>query len=129
MAQRFAREGATVVVADLIYDRAVETAAMIVEGGGDALAVQADVSESAQVTAMVEGAIAAYGKVDILVNNAGISSRDNVLAIEEDDWDHTFDVVLKSVYLCSKAVLPGMIERRTGAILNITVERPVSGSE
>jgi meso-butanediol dehydrogenase/(S,S)-butanediol dehydrogenase/diacetyl reductase len=120
MALRFAAEGASVVVADLNAARAQETAAFISASGGRALALVADVSDADQVAAMVNEAEAAFGRVDILVNNAGISSGDNILSIDEDGWDHTFDVVLKSVYLCSKAVLPGMIERRAGAILNIT---------
>jgi NAD(P)-dependent dehydrogenase (short-subunit alcohol dehydrogenase family) len=120
MALTFAREGAAVVVADLVAERARETAALVTDAGGRALGVQTDVSDAGQVAAMAEQAVAAFGGVDVLVNNAAISGDDNILKIDEAGWDRTFDVVLKSVYLCSKTVLPGMIERCSGAILNIT---------
>lgn len=120
MALRFAEEGAAVVVADLVEERAVETAVLVAANGGRAIGVAADVSDAAQVQTIVDRALAAFGKVDILVNNAAIPGADNILKIEETGWDRTFSVVLKSAYLCSKAVLPGMIERRSGAIVNIT---------
>lgn len=119
IAELFAAEGASVVVADLVPERAVEVAAGITAGGGQAVDVAADVSKSGMVAAMVEKATAVHGRVDILVNNAGLSVGDSVLDVNEAAWDLNIDVVLKSVYLCSKAVLPGMIERGRGVILNI----------
>jgi meso-butanediol dehydrogenase / (S,S)-butanediol dehydrogenase / diacetyl reductase len=115
----FAREGASVVVADLVADRATETAALIAAAGGRATGVAADVSKAEQAAAMVAVAVEAFGRVDILVNNAGLSVGDTVLDFDEAAWDLNLDVVLKSVYLCSRAVLPGMIERGHGNILNI----------
>jgi NAD(P)-dependent dehydrogenase (short-subunit alcohol dehydrogenase family) len=120
MALRFAEEGAAVAVADLIPERAAETAELIAKARGRGIGIDADVTDAAQVEAMVARGIAEFGQIDILVNNAGISVGDNILKIDEPGWDHTFDVCLKSAYLCSKAVLPGMIERRSGAILNIS---------
>ena len=119
-AQLFAREGAAVVAADKIGERAEETAQLIVEAGGRAAGVQADVSVAADVQKMVDAAVAAFGRVDILVNNAGLSVGDSILDFDEAAWDLNLDVVLKSVYLCSRAVLPGMIERGGGVILNIS---------
>jgi meso-butanediol dehydrogenase/(S,S)-butanediol dehydrogenase/diacetyl reductase len=115
----FAAEGAKVVAADLIGERATETAALIEQSGGRAIGVTADVSKAGQVAALVAAAADAYGRVDILVNNAGLSVGDTVLDFDEAAWDLNLDVVLKSVYLCSRTVIPGMIERKHGIILNI----------
>jgi NAD(P)-dependent dehydrogenase (short-subunit alcohol dehydrogenase family) len=119
-AERFAREGARVVVADLVAARAEETAAMIAGAGGEALAVAADVSDAAAVATLAERALAAYGRVDILVNNAAVSRGDDIRAIDEAEWDFSLAVVLKSAYLCSRAFVPQMIERRAGAIVNVS---------
>ena len=109
--RRFAAEGATVVVADLIAERAEEVAAEI--GGA---AVQADVTVAADVARLVDAA----GRIDVLVNNAGGGMADDLLEISEEEWDTDVAVNLKSAFLCSKAVLPGMIERGSGVILNIS---------
>ena len=110
-AKRLAAEGAAVVVADLVHERAESVAAEI---GGTA--VQADVTAAADVTRMVEAA----GAVDVLVNNAGGGMADDVLEISEEEWEADVRLNLTSTYLCSKAVLPGMIERGSGVIVNIT---------
>jgi NAD(P)-dependent dehydrogenase (short-subunit alcohol dehydrogenase family) len=115
----FAKEGAKVVVADRYPERAEETAARIKSAGGEAIGVPVDVAAVAAVTAMTEQAVARYGRVDALVNNAGISVGDDILTIDEATWDLNLNVVLKGVFLCSKAVLPGMLERRRGVIVNI----------
>lgn len=110
ISRRIASEGASVVVADLLGDRAEEVAAEI---GGRA--VQADVTVEADVARMVEAA----GAVDVLINNAGGGMADDLLEISEEAWDTDVRVNLKSAFLCSKAVLPGMIERGGGVIVNI----------
>lgn len=127
IAERFAREGARVIVNDLHRDRAEETVQRIAEAGGEALAIQADVTQSAAVQAMVEQGMAAFGWIDILVNNAGASQGDDILTFDEATWDWNLAVVLKSVYLCSRAVLPQMIERRSGAIVNISSVNGIVG--
>ena len=119
IAENFAAEGARIVVADVVEERARETVDTIVSSGGRAVAVTADVSEGAQVAKMVEQATAAYGAIEILVNNAAIVSGDDILDLDEETWDRDLKVVLKSVALCSKAVVPAMIERRRGSIVNI----------
>lgn len=117
--ERFAREGATVVAADRYLDRAEETARLITDAGGTALGVAADVASGEAVTAMADRVQVEFGRVDVLVNNAGLSVGDDILTFDEATWDLNLNVVLKSVFLCSKAVLPGMLERRRGAIINI----------
>jgi NAD(P)-dependent dehydrogenase (short-subunit alcohol dehydrogenase family) len=119
IAERFAREGATVVAADVIPARAEETIARIKAAGGDGLALNADVANAPSVTTMVEQTIDAYGRVDVLVNNAGLSAGDDILTIDEKTWELNLNVVLKGAFLCSKAVLPGMLERKRGVIINI----------
>jgi NAD(P)-dependent dehydrogenase (short-subunit alcohol dehydrogenase family) len=116
----FAREGARVVAAD--YDAAggQETARLIGEQGGEAVFVRADVSDPASVQAMVEAAVGRYGAIDILHNNAGIDlpRATNVVDTRLEDWDRTLAVNLKGVFLCCKWVLPGMVARGGGAIVN-----------
>jgi meso-butanediol dehydrogenase/(S,S)-butanediol dehydrogenase/diacetyl reductase len=119
IAERFAREGARVVVADRNLPGAEETVARVVHAGGAALAVETDVADAAAVGALVSRAEQTYGRVDVLVNNAAASAGDDILTIDESTWDWNLAVVLKSAFLCSKAVLPGMIDRRRGAIVNI----------
>jgi meso-butanediol dehydrogenase/(S,S)-butanediol dehydrogenase/diacetyl reductase len=109
--RRLAAEGATVVVADLVGERAEEVAAEI---GGSA--VQVDVTVAAEVARMVEAA----GRIDVLVNNAGGGMADDLLEISEEEWDADVELNLKSAFLCSKAVLPGMVAQGSGVILNIT---------
>ena len=117
MAHKFAAEGAKVAVIDWKGEKAEEVAAEI---GGSAHAVRADVSKGAEVKAMVKEVASKLGPVDVLVNNAAIADGDDVLKIDEPTWDRDVAVVLKSVFLCSQAVLPSMIDRGHGVIVNIT---------
>src|SRR5256712_12198061 len=119
MAKRLAAEGARVAVVDWHGDRAAECAGEIAQTAGHAVAVRADVSVGADVATMVGEVTSRLGPVDVLVNNAAIADGDDVLEIEEPTWDRDVSVVLKSVFLCSKAVLPSMIERHAGVIVNI----------
>jgi meso-butanediol dehydrogenase / (S,S)-butanediol dehydrogenase / diacetyl reductase len=118
-AKRFAAEGASVVVADIVPEKAEEVAREIVEAGGKAIGIRADVSRAADVAAMRATAEDAFEHLDVLVNNAAIEGGDDILAIDEATWDRDLAVCLKSVFLCSKEVLPGMIARRRGVIVNI----------
>jgi 3-oxoacyl-[acyl-carrier protein] reductase len=104
-------------------ERAAEAAALakdIVKAGGRAIAVGADVSNSAAVAAMVQGATSELGPVDILVNNAGIAIVRGVDDLTEADFDATMLVNLKSAFLCTQAVLPGMRSKKWGRIVNIS---------
>jgi NAD(P)-dependent dehydrogenase (short-subunit alcohol dehydrogenase family) len=119
MAKRFAAEAAKVAVVDWLGDRADAVAAEILDAGGHAVSIHTDVSSAAGVDSMVASAASRLGPVDVLVNNAAIADGDDVLKIDDATWDRDVSVVLKSVFLCSKAVLPSMIERGRGAIVNI----------
>ncbi|MCL6647613.1 MAG: beta-ketoacyl-ACP reductase [Chloroflexi bacterium] len=114
-AERFAREGAIVVIADLNLPRGEEVAATIGEG---AFALELDVSDAASVQAAVERVLAQEGRVDILVNNAGITRDARTVKMTEDQFDAVVAVNLKGVWLCSRAVAPAMIARGSGVILN-----------
>src|SRR5258706_57286 len=97
-----------------------DVVAEIKSGGGDAIAVQGDVSQFAVAQQVVSAATSAYGRLDILVNNAG-TTRDALLAtMKEDDFDAIIQQNLKSVFNCSKAALRQMIGQRYGRIVNMT---------
>ena len=116
MAGRFAAEGAKVAVVDWHEDRAQEVSSAT----PGSIPIVADVSSEKDVESMAATAGSRLGPVDVLVNNAAIADGDDVLKMDGRTWDHDVEVVLKSVFLCSKAVLPSMIERRGGVIVNIT---------
>ncbi len=99
---------------------AAETVRIIEALGRRAVAVQADVSRAAEVTAMVEAASAALGPIDMLVNNAGWAKRQEIDEITEADWDAMMAVNLKSAFLVTKAVLPHMRAQRWGRIVNVS---------
>jgi len=93
----------------------------IVSGGGRAISVQADVTRASEVGSLVEQTIAEFGPIDVLVNNAGsLVERLKILELTEERWDEVIDLNLKSAFLCSKAVAASMIERKTGAIINVS---------
>ncbi|MDY0041068.1 MAG: 3-oxoacyl-ACP reductase family protein [Desulforhabdus sp.] len=102
------------------HREAEETCAAVRASGRRAIAVQADVSQSSEVSRMVEKVERELGKIDILVNNAGIIHRDRLENIREEDWDRVISVNLKSVFLVTQAVLPGMRQRRWGRIINLS---------
>ncbi|WP_028209378.1 SDR family oxidoreductase [Paraburkholderia mimosarum] len=125
IARAFAAEGAAVVLAELDGATAVATAREIAGAfdGARMLAVQTDVtqpaSEPTSVRAAVEAAQRAFGPVDVLVNNAGINVFADPLTMTDDDWRRCFAVDLDGVWNGCRAVLPGMVERRAGSIINI----------
>jgi 3-oxoacyl-[acyl-carrier protein] reductase len=93
----------------------------ILSTGGRAITVQADVTRASDVEALVKRAAEEFGPVDVLVNNAGsLVERLRILELTEERWDEVMDLNLKSAFLCSKAVVPSMIERKAGAIINLS---------
>jgi NAD(P)-dependent dehydrogenase (short-subunit alcohol dehydrogenase family) len=118
-AQIFAREGASVVVADIDEDGGRDTVRSIEEAGGRATFVRTDVSVREDVHAMVRCAVDTYGGLDCAHNNAGVAAPMAPLADYPDDgWDRTLAVMLTGVYHCLKAEIPVMLERGGGAIVN-----------
>jgi 3-oxoacyl-[acyl-carrier protein] reductase len=121
IATAFGREGAAVVVN---YHRSAGPASAVVaaveEAGGKALAIRADVRDGGAVRALVADALAAFGRIDVLVNNAGVL---NVVALHEMSeavWDEMIATNLRSVFLVTRAVLPGMLARGSGKIINVS---------
>ena len=98
----FAREGATVAVVDLVAAAAMETTEQIAGTGGRAMAVEANVSDTAQVGAAFQKISDEYGRVDVFYNNAGVNSSGSVIDASEDDWDRCFAVNAKGTFLCSQ---------------------------
>ena len=121
IAQAFARQGAAVVLAELDLDAARGVAERIEAQtpGARVLAVRTDVTQSASVRAAREEAEQAFGPLDVLVNNAGINVFCDPLTMTDDDWRRCFAVDFDGVWNGCKAVLPGMVERGRGSIVNI----------
>jgi 3-oxoacyl-[acyl-carrier protein] reductase len=115
---KFAREGAKVAVCDINIGEAERVAKAIVEGGGNALAFYVDVTDKASIARMVEGVMAAWGRIDTLVNNAGIVQDAQFKKMTDDQFERVIDVNLKGVYNCTKAVVDIMLEQHSGCILN-----------
>ena len=116
IATAFHAEGARVVIADVDREKASRTAEVFGERG---LAVGVNVTHEQEIRAAVHATLQHFDRIDILVNNAGIIRKAWVHEMSEAMWDEVVDVNLKATFLCSKAVLPGMIERRWGRIINI----------
>ncbi|WP_420348935.1 SDR family NAD(P)-dependent oxidoreductase [Pelagibius sp.] len=115
----FAREGAALCCVDINAAAAEETAEIIRGEGGDAEALQADVSQATDVAATVAQCLERYGRIDVLDNNVGILAVGGPVETSEADWDRVIDVNLKSMFLTCKHVLPVMERQGGGAIVNI----------
>jgi NAD(P)-dependent dehydrogenase (short-subunit alcohol dehydrogenase family) len=115
-----AREGARLVIADLNLVDGNNVVKQIAAKGGKAIAVKADISKKVDVDAMVAAATKQFGTVDILVNNAGIESPPSLVKdLPEAQWDRVLGINLKGTFLCCQAVLPTMIAKNKGKIVNI----------
>ncbi len=116
----FAREGARVVVTDLLEEEGRAVVDSIKKSGGQAIFVPLDVTKADQWQRAVEATLSAYGKLDVLVNNAGIGNRATVDETDEALWDRMMDADVKSVFLGTKAVVPIMRRQGGGSIINIS---------
>ena len=124
----FAKDGAKVAVADLRLNAAQDTVAMIHELGGEAVAIEADVSREADVRAMVDTAIDRFGTLDCACNNAaGGGGFMAIPEVQEENWDRCHNVTLKGVWLCLKYEIPAMLASGGGAIVNIASLSGVRG--
>ena len=120
-----AKEGASVVVAEIDLPAAEETKKLVEKAGGKALAVKTDVADEKSTLAMAEAAVKAFGKIDILVNNAAVFStipisRVGFDKISPEEWDKVMLVNLKGTWLCCRAVAPYMKQQKSGKIINIS---------
>ena len=115
-AQRMIAEGAKVMLVDIKPEGAEAAAAL----GADARFFAADVSQKADVDAMVAATLAAFGRIDILINNAGVTHAANFLDVCEEDFDRVMRINLKSMFLCGQAVARVMVGQQGGAIINMS---------
>ncbi len=124
-----AEEGAVVVLAARSVDALTDTANEIARTGHDTQVIETDVTDRGSVESMVAQALERWGRIDVLVNNSGIAGPSAPSwQVQAEDWDETIAVNLTGVFSCCQAVLPSMIERRSGAIVNIgsvTGKRPL----
>jgi NAD(P)-dependent dehydrogenase (short-subunit alcohol dehydrogenase family) len=124
----FAREGASVVVADTSEQGNRETAHMIEELGGRVLAVRCDVTHTEDVKAALDRSIETFGRLDVAFNNAGVEQEEATTAeLAEEVWDRVVDIDLRGVFVCMKHEIPLMLEQGGGAIVNTSSGAGVKG--
>lgn len=120
---QLAKEGANVAI-NFTSERSKQLAENVKEKvenlGQKAMVVQADVGNKQQVDQMIENVQEKLGQLDILINNAGVAPFEPFMELSEETWDRTYNTNVKSIFLCSQAAAKGMIERRSGKIINIT---------
>jgi NAD(P)-dependent dehydrogenase (short-subunit alcohol dehydrogenase family) len=116
----FGREGAKLIVNDLNEQNGNETVNEIRREGGDAIFIKADVTKANEVEEMVKEIINRFGWIDVLFNNAGISGIGAIHELSEEVWDRVINVNIKGVFLPSKYVIPHMMERKEGSIINMS---------
>jgi NAD(P)-dependent dehydrogenase (short-subunit alcohol dehydrogenase family) len=131
IARAFGRRGDAVVLAARNVDNLSETASAVSEAGGEPLVVETDVTSLASVEAMVSATVERFGGVDHLIANSGIGGPSGVLwEVDPAAWDETFDVNVKGVFHCARAVVPALIQRGGGSIVvigSISGKRPLYG--
>jgi meso-butanediol dehydrogenase / (S,S)-butanediol dehydrogenase / diacetyl reductase len=118
-ASAFAREGAAVAVVDVRDARAEQTAELIRADGGEARAFACDVRSFEQVERTVAAALSAFGSIDAVFNDAGTTRPGSVVSVTLEDWEMVLDVNLRGTFYVSRAVLPHMVERGSGSIINM----------
>ena len=126
-ARLFAREGAKVVIGDVLDDEGRQTEAAINEFGGECLYVHLDVTSEESWGSAVAETVNRFGKLDILVNNAGVVSRVPLEDLNVDEWDRVMDINSKGVFLGTKAAIPEMRRSGGGSIVNISSISGIAG--
>jgi NAD(P)-dependent dehydrogenase (short-subunit alcohol dehydrogenase family) len=121
------REGAKVVLVDIVADQAEKTRRIIEEEGGEAIVIAADATDAADCEKVVATAVDTFGGLDILVNNIGRAAVGSVVDISEEDWDRSFDINLRTTFLASKYAVPAMVERGGGSVVNVCSISAVRG--
>jgi NAD(P)-dependent dehydrogenase (short-subunit alcohol dehydrogenase family) len=130
----FAKEGAKIVASDWNVASGEQTVTRVRAAGGEAIHIGADVSDSAQVRRLIEGALASWGRIDVLYNNAGVGyssslSMQDILKTPEEDWDRVLAINLKSVFLTCKYAIPEMLRTGGGSIINTSSVAALVGGE
>lgn len=128
IALALAKEGVNVILVARTQEEIDSVAAKVRSLRVKALAITADVADINSVNAVVEKALAEFGTIDILINNAGIAAFGKFLELEPTEWEHIIQVNLMGTYYVTRAVLPNMIERQTGDIVNISSTAGLSGN-
>ena len=126
-ARLFAREGAKVVIGDVLDDEGRQTEAAINEFGGECLYVHLDVTSEESWGSAVAETVNRFGKLDILINNAGVVSRVPLEDLDVDEWDRVMDINSKGVFLGTKAAIPEMRRSGGGSIVNISSISGIAG--
>ncbi len=125
----FAREGAKLMLSDIVAEGGEETLRMVKEAGAEANFVRSDVSKLAEVEALVAKVISTWGRIDCAFNNAGIDGRmGKVTECTEENWNRTIAVNLSGVFFCMKAEIPHMLRQGGGAIVNTASAAGLTGS-
>lgn len=117
-AEKFAEQGAKLVIADVNEEKGQAFVAELKTNGTEAIFVKVDVVQKAQTDAMAQAALDAFGQIDILVNNAGITKDATLMKMTEDAFDRVVAVNLKGVYNCTQSVVPHMVEKNYGRVVN-----------
>jgi len=120
IAERFLAEGANTVLCDIDEAKVAQAASDLDTTGAKTLGLKADVTDKADVQAVVDATLEKFGRIDILVNNAGILIHAPVVEMAEEDWDKIFDVNVKGFFLFAQAVGKVMIEQKSGKIINMS---------
>jgi 3-oxoacyl-[acyl-carrier protein] reductase len=120
IAVALAAEGAKVAIVDIDVDAAARMARRLEETGARAVAIRTDITDEAQVAAMADKAATALGPVGILVNNAGFTRDARITRMTVDEWDSVVDVILKGSFLCTRALMPAMVQAGWGRVINIS---------
>lgn len=119
-ARHLSREGAVVVLGARRIDRINALAKALADNGGQALAVQTDVTQSEQVKALVDTAVRQFGRIDVMINNAGLMPHSPLERLKIDDWDRMIDVNIKGVLYGIAAALPHMQQQKSGHFINVS---------
>lgn len=126
-ARLFAREGAKVAVVDIKDELGNEVVEAIRSEGGEAIYRGCDITRLTDVAAMVQSVLAAFGTINVLLNNAGTAIEGDVEKLSEENWDRTFAINVKSIFLCSKFVVPIMRKAGGGSIIHMASESGLIG--
>jgi 3-oxoacyl-[acyl-carrier protein] reductase len=128
IAEELSLSGYSIIISDILADKAKESAEILSRKGTQSLAVSGDVSKPQDVDRMFDESINKFGKVDILVNNAGVTRDNFMLRMEEKDWDLVLNINLKGAFLCTKSASKIMMKNRWGRIINISSVVGVMGN-